>query len=85
MFSSNYVQTLYDCLLRQVDHEDITRIRSREIIDIFPLLKTNINVTFFSDTVKARSFKLCFTITLLGVYIFIVGCCFIYLDFASRS
>ena len=34
---------------------------------------THFNIDFFSDTVKARSFKLCLIITLLEVYIFIVG------------
>ena len=45
---------------------------SREIIKIFPRSK-NLNVAFFSGTVIARSFKLCMIITLLRVYIFIVG------------
>ena len=36
------------------------------------LFEQNFNVPFFSDTIKARSFKLCLIITLLGVYIFIV-------------
>ena len=33
-------------------------------------MKKNLYVAFFSDTVKARSFKLCMIITLLGVYVF---------------
>ena len=43
----------------------------REIIDTFPHLEKY--VAFISDTAKARSFKLCMIIILLGVYIFIVG------------
>ena len=31
------------------------------------------NVGFFPDTIKARSFNLCMVITLLGVYIVILG------------
>ena len=41
---------------------------SREIIDIFPCLNKSI-----SDTFKAKSFKCCMILTLLGVCIFIVG------------
>ena len=49
-----------------------------EIIDIFPCLKkAHFNIGFFSDTIKARSFKLCMTIALL--------CRFDDLDFVSRS
>ena len=33
----------------------------------------NLNVACFSDIVKARYFKICTTITMLGVYIFIVA------------
>ena len=33
----------------------------------------NFNVGVYSDTIKARSFKLCVIITLLGVYIVIIG------------
>ena len=44
----------------------------KEMSDIFPpLTKKKINVAFFLDTIKARSFKLCMIIILLGVYIFI--------------
>ena len=45
----------------------------REIINIFPLLKKNFDVGFFSRTIQARSFKLCMIITSLGVYIVILG------------
>ena len=34
---------------------------------------TLINVVFFSDTIKARPFKPCMIIILLGVYIVILG------------
>ena len=44
---------------------------SREIT--FRRFRKNFNIAFFLDTVKARSFKLCMIITLLGVYIFIIG------------
>ena len=40
----------------------------------------NFDVANFLNTVKARSFKLCMIITLLGFYIFIGG-----FDFVSRS
>ena len=47
---------------------------SRETTDIFPYLKkTNFNVGFFSDMIKARSFKLCMIITLLQVCFVILG------------
>ena len=35
--------------------------------------KENLDVAFFFDTIKGRYFKLCIFITLLGVYIVIVG------------
>ena len=35
--------------------------------------ETDFNVAFFTDTVKARSFKLCVIITLLRVYIFMAA------------
>ena len=47
-------------------------------VDIFSHLKeggkkiTTFNVAFFSDTIKARSFKLHVIITLLGVYFDVV-------------
>ena len=37
------------------------------------LLEKKIGVGFFSDTIKARSFKLCLITTLLGVYIVILS------------
>ena len=40
-------------------------ICSWEIIDIFPHLTESLNVSFFMDTVKARSFKPCMIITFL--------------------
>ena len=33
----------------------------------------NFNIGFFLDTIKARSFKLCMLISLLGVYIVLLG------------
>ena len=48
------------------------RTRSKEIIYIlFPHLKKKVGL--FSDTIKARSFKCCMTITVLGLYIVILG------------
>ena len=32
-----------------------------------------VNVGFFSDTIKAKSFKLCMIISMLGIYIVILG------------
>ena len=46
---------------------------SIEVIDIFPCLKKIFNVSFFFDSIKARSFKLCIIITLLWLYIVLVG------------
>ena len=46
---------------------------SREIIDLIPSFETNFNVGFFSDTIKARFFKLFVNITLFGVYVVVVG------------
>ena len=42
-------------------------------IGIKKKIKKNLNVGFFMDTVEARSFKLCMIITLLGVYIIMIG------------
>ena len=69
--------------LRQVDHEYNTifefRTRSREITDTF-LDWLNFNIELFSETVNARSFKVCLINTLLGVHI----TSFDYLDFKVR-
>ena len=48
---------------------------SRDAVDIFPHFekKNHLNLAFSSDTIKARSFKLCMIIALLWVYIFIEG------------
>ena len=70
------LKLLYDYWLHQVDYEHTTtfdfRTCSRKIIDILPRFqkkkKSFISFGFFSDTIEARAFKLCMTITLLGVY-----------------
>ena len=48
---------------------------SSEVIGIFPCLEKkpkHFDIGFFSDTIKARSFKLFMIINLLGVYIVIL-------------
>ena len=65
------VETLYNCWLCQVVHEHTNVFKFctcwREIIDIFPCFKKKNPAILpsFSDTVIARSFKLCMIITLL--------------------
>ena len=63
--------------------DDVKEIENIPIFLIFAIFKgdkcprlttkVNFNVAFFSDTVIARSFKIGIIITLLGVYIFVVG------------
>ena len=43
------------------------------LLTIFLFEKKSFIIRFFSDIIKARFFKLCLIITLLGVYIVIVG------------
>ena len=68
---------LHDCWLDQVDRERTTIFEfhacSREINDIFAFLKKILMLTFSWTSLKARSFKLCMFIILLGVQIFILG------------
>ena len=59
------------------------RAYSRRKIDVLKLFFLNFNVGFFSDTMKARSFKLCMVITLLGFYVVILG--LMTSDLVSRS
>ena len=42
-------------------------------MDRFPHFKKNFNIGYFSDTIKAISFKFCMLIILLEIYIAIVG------------
>ena len=42
-------------------------------MDRFLHFEKNFNIGYFSDTIKAISFKLCMLITLLEIYIAIVG------------
>ena len=51
------------------------RTFSKEIIYILPSLKIAVTLAlaFFSDVIKARSFKLCMVVTLLWIYIVIVS------------
>ena len=45
-----------------------------EIIDIFPGLNfCCCNVGYFLDNIKVRSFKLCMIVTLLGVFVAVLG------------
>ena len=81
MFLSDQIETIYHWWLRQVDHEHTTVL----FVYLFILhickgdnsyissFEKSFNVIIFSNTVKAKSFKLCMIITLLGVYIYIVG------------
>ena len=74
---SDKVETLYDCWLRQVDHEMFKG--SNGYVSSFEKKK---NVTFFWNTVKARSFKLHDYNLASGLHF----CCkFDELDFVSRS
>ena len=78
IFLSDQIETLHNCWLRQVDHGYTTifhylaHVFKRDNWH-FSSFDKNFHVAFSSDTVEARSLKLCMIMTLLGDYIFIVG------------
>ena len=68
-----FVLIRYKQIMKESPFLTIAHIRGR--YDIFPHLKKKktFNIGVFSDTIKAKSFKLCIIITLLGVYIVFQG------------
>ena len=73
------MKLFYDCKICHVDHEcnsffGNAGTYSREIIRIKPHLKKKKKMLAFSQTLfEALSFKLCVVITLLRVYIVMLG------------
>ena len=75
--SFNWKFHLYNCWLYQIYHQYAIIFLFLHMFKgdnwLISLFWENFNVGFFSDTVKASSFKLCMIVTLLRVYVVIVG------------